>query len=383
MRPLVPVGRELAAQELERYNRHLLLPQLGPDGQRRLANARVLCIGAGGLGSPVLMYLAAAGVGRIGIVDFDVVAEHNLQRQVIHSTSTIGTLKVRSAAARIVEINPLVDVDEHAVRLTSDNALELFADYDVIIDGTDNFATRYLINDACVFLGLPYVWGSVYRFEGQASVFFAAEGPCYRCVFPTPPPPEFAPSCETGGVLGVLCASIGAIQATEVIKCITGIGEPLIGRVLTHDALAMQQQTIQVGNDPNCAVCGTAPTVTSLIDYEAFCRSQAPEIDVVTLQAMLAERAAGRRDFMLIDVREPDEYAESNIEGAVLIPQAGILDGSALATLPRDLQIVLHCRSGKRSLNCLNVLLDAGFADALHLSGGIIAWNDARDRLMS
>lgn len=381
MRPLVPVGRELSHEELERYNRHLLLPQIGVDGQRRLANARVLCIGAGGLGSPTLMYLAAAGVGRIGIVDFDVVAEHNLQRQVIHSTSAVGTSKVRSAAARIAQINPLITVDEHELRLTSESALELFADYDVIIDGTDNFATRYLINDACVFLGLPYVWGSVYRFEGQAAVFYAVEGPCYRCVFPTPPPPAFAPSCETGGVLGVLCASIGATQATEAIKCITGIGDPLIGRVLTHDALAMQQQTIPVTKDPQCAVCGAAPTVTTLIDYELFCRSQAPEIDVAALRAMLAERALGRRDFLLIDVREPDEYAETNIDGAVLIPQTGILDGSVLPTLPRDVQIVLHCRSGKRSLNCLNVLLDAGFADAVHLTGGIIAWNEARDRL--
>lgn len=375
MQPLVPPGAELTEQELDRYNRHLLLPDIGVDGQRRLKHARVLCIGAGGLGSPILMYLAAAGVGRIGIVDFDTVAEHNLQRQVIHATSELGTSKVRSAAVRIAQINPLVTVDEHDLRLTSENALELFADYDLVIDGTDNFATRYLINDACVMLGLPHVWGSVYRFEGQASVFFAAQGPCYRCVFPTPPPPAFAPSCETGGVLGVLCGSIGAIQATEAVKLITGVGTPLVGRVLTHDARNMEQRTITVAKDPMCAVCGPAPTVTALIDYESFCRSAAPEIDVPTLARMLDERAAGVRDFVLIDVREPDEYAETSIDGAILIPQGGILDGSAIAALPRDRQIVLHCRSGKRSLNCLNVLLDAGFTDAVHLEGGILAWN--------
>ena len=346
-----------------------------------LKNARVLCIGAGGLGSPILLYLAAAGVGRIGIVDFDVVTEHNLQRQVIHSTQHIGMSKVESAKRRIADLNPYVDVDTHHVRLTATNALELLADYDVVVDGTDNFATRYLVNDACVFLGLPYVWGSVYRFEGQASVFYADEGPCYRCAFPTPPPPEFAPDCATGGVLGALCATIGAVQATEVVKLITGIGEPLVGRILTHDALTMEQRLIGFGSDDNCVVCGNAPTVTTLIDYDAFCAHTGPEITVDQLAAMLDERVRGSRDFLLIDVREPDEYAETSIEGAVLIPQAGILDGTVLPSLPRDKQIVLHCRSGKRSLNCLNALLDAGFTDAVHVAGGILAWNDARARL--
>ena len=383
MHALVPPGPELSAAELERYNRHILLPQLGVDGQRRLKNARVLCIGAGGLGSPILMYLAAAGVGRIGIVDFDVVAEHNLQRQVIHAQSAVGTPKVHSAAQRIAELNPFVVVDEHDVRLASDNALGLFADYDVVVDGTDNFATRYLINDACVLLGLPYVWGSVYRFEGQAAVFYAAEGPCYRCVFPTPPPPQFAPSCETGGVLGALCASIGAIQATETVKLITGIGTPLLRRVLTHDALTMEQRVIDVAADEACAICGSNPSITALIDYEEFCMNTAPEITVDDLATMLQQRAAGTRNFMLIDVREPDEYAETNIEGAVLIPQGGIMDGSAIASLPRDTQLVLHCRSGKRSLNCLNVLLDAGFVDAVHVAGGILAWNATHGRLQA
>lgn len=375
MQPLVPPAATLSDDELARYNRHLLLPQLGPDGQRRLKNARVLCIGAGGLGSPILLYLAAAGVGRIGIVDFDVVAAHNLQRQVIHSTEHVGMSKVHSAARRLRGLNPFITVDEHDVRLTTDNALELIAEYDVVVDGTDNFATRYLVNDACVLLGLPYVWGSVYRFEGQASVFFTTEGPCYRCAFPTPPPPAFAPDCATGGVLGALCATIGAVQATEVLKLITGIGDPLIGRILTHDSLAMEQRVIRIGKDDACAICGTDPTVTTLVDYDAFCANAAPGITVEQLATMLDERSRGAREFMLIDVREPDEYAESSIGGAVLIPQAGILDGSVLASLPRDRQIVLHCRSGKRSLNCLTVLLDAGFADAVHLDGGILAWN--------
>ena len=379
MQPLVPPAPDLSSDERERYNRHLLLPQLGDEGQRRLANAAVLCVGAGGLGSPILMYLAAAGVGRIGIVDDDVVAEHNLQRQVIHAAASVGTPKVASAAQRLRELNPHITIEPLQMRLTSDTALEVLANYDVVVDGTDNFETRYLLNDACALLGMPYVWGSVYRFEGQASVFFAGHGPCYRCAFPSPPPPAFAPSCETGGVLGVLCATIGAVQATEVVKLITGIGDALVGRILTHDALAMEQRTIAIAADPTCPLCGTSPTITGLIDYDTFCTAVAPEITATQLATLLRERAAGARDFMLVDVREPHEYAESRIEGAILLPQGGILDGSALGTLPRDRQLILHCRSGKRSLNCLLALRDAGFEDVVHVAGGILAWQDMTD----
>lgn len=379
MHPLVPPAADLTPAEHARYARHLVLPHIGEPGQRRLKNAAVLCIGAGGLGSPILMYLAAAGVGRIGIVDDDVVAEHNLQRQVIHATSTVGTPKVMSAAQRLSELNPHITIEALQRRVTSENALELFANYDVIVDGTDNFATRYLANDACALLGLPYVWGSVYRFEGQASVFFAGHGPCYRCAFPTPPPPAFAPSCETGGVLGVLCATIGAVQATEVIKLITGAGDPLLGRILTHDALAMEQRTIAIAADPQCAICGMRPSISALIDYDEFCATSGPEITAANLATLLRERDAGVRDFLLLDVREPEEYAVSRIEGSVLLPQGGILDGSALATIPRDRQLILHCRSGKRSLNCLLALREAGFEDVVHVAGGILAWQAMTD----
>lgn len=379
MQPLVPPVSELTSDERERYNRHLLLPQIGDDGQRRLKNAAVLCVGAGGLGSPILMYLAAAGVGRIGIVDDDAVAEHNLQRQVIHATSTVGTPKVASAANRLHELNPHITIEPLQMRVTADNALELLANYDIVVDGTDNFESRYLLNDACTLLGMPYVWGSVYRFEGQASVFFAGHGPCYRCAFPSPPPPAFAPSCETGGVLGVLCATIGAIQATEVVKLITGTGDALVGRILTHDSLAMEQRTIPIAADPECQLCGPQPTIATLIDYDAFCANTAPEITVQQLASLLRERAAGVRDFVLLDVREPFEYAESRIEGSVLLPQGGILDGSALDTLPRDRQLILHCRSGKRSLNCVLALRDAGFDDVVHVAGGILAWHGMTD----
>lgn len=379
MQPLVPPAADLTADEQSRYDRHVLLPNIGDEGQRRLKNAAVLCIGAGGLGSPILMYLAAAGVGRIGIVDDDVVAEHNLQRQVIHATATVGTPKVASAAQRLSELNPHITIEPMQLRLTADNALEVLANYDVVVDGTDNFATRYLLNDACALLGLPYVWGSVYRFEGQASVFFAGHGPCYRCAFPTPPPPAFAPSCETGGVLGVLCATIGAVQATEVVKLITGAGAPLVGRILTHDALAMEQRTIPVAADPQCAMCGVRPSIHALIDYDEFCANAGPEITAHQLAVLLRERAAGTRDFLLLDVREPEEYAESRIDGAVLLPQAGILEGTALGNLPRDRQLILHCRSGKRSLNCLLALRDAGFDDVVHVAGGILAWQAMTD----
>lgn len=383
--PLVEPVAELTVPEVRRYSRHLIIPDVGMAGQRRLKSAKVLCVGAGGLGSPALMYLAAAGVGTLGVVDFDVVDESNLQRQVIHGESTIGMPKAESARQRIAEINPLVDVRVHRERLESANVLDLFAQYDLIVDGTDNFATRYLVNDACVFLGKPYVWGSIYRFEGQASVFWSEHGPCYRCLYPEPPPPGMVPSCAEGGVLGVLCASIGSIQVTEAIKLLTGIGEPLVGRLMLYDGLEMTYRSMKVRKDPKCVVCGENPSVTELIDYEAFCGTVSDEaaaaakdstISVLTLKQMLDERERGERDFELIDVREPNEFEIVSIPGAKLIPKGDFLNGKALASLPNDKQIVLHCKVGGRSAEVLAVVQDAGFADAVHVGGGVVAWVD-------
>lgn len=383
--PLVEPTEELTVDEVRRYSRHLIIPDVGMAGQRRLKSAKVLCVGAGGLGSPALMYLAAAGVGTLGIVEFDVVDESNLQRQIIHGQSTLGMSKAESAKQRINEINPLINVQVHEERLDSDNVMELFAQYDLIVDGTDNFATRYLVNDACVLLGKPYVWGSIYRFEGQASVFWAEHGPCYRCLYPEPPPPGMVPSCAEGGVLGVLCASIGSIQVTEAIKVLTGIGDPMVGRLMLYDGLDMAYRSVKIRKDPNCAICGENPTVTELIDYDAFCGAVSDEaaeaakdstISVVTLQQMLAEREAGERDFELIDVREPNEYEIVSIPGATLIPKGEFLNGTALSSLPNDKQIVLHCKVGGRSAEVLAVVKDAGFADAIHVGGGVVAWVD-------
>ena len=385
VKPLVDVGAALTREEVERYSRHLIIPNVGVQGQRRLKAARVLCIGAGGLGSPVLMYLAAAGVGTIGIVEFDTVDASNLQRQIIHGASDVGRSKGRSARASLLEINPLINVVLHETRLDNDNALPLFTDYDLIVDGTDNFATRYLVNDACVLLGKPYVWGSIYRFEGQASVFWGGQGPCYRCLYPDAPPPGLVPSCAEGGVLGVLCASIGSIQATEAIKLITGIGESLLGRLMLYDAMSMQYRTLTVARDPQCAICGDQPTITGLIDYEAFCGVMSDgALDAVVdstispadLSMMLTQRARGQRDFLLVDVREPGEHEIVSIDGAVLIPQGRFRDGSVLAELPTDKPIVLHCKLGQRSAECLAILKGAGFANATHLGGGIMAWID-------
>jgi len=329
------------------------------------------------------MYLAAAGVGTLGIVEFDVVDESNLQRQIIHGHSDIGRSKAESARDSVREINPLVQVNLHEERLDSSNVMDLFAQYDLIVDGTDNFATRYLVNDACVLLGKPYVWGSIYRFDGQASVFWAEYGPCYRCLYPEPPPPGMVPSCAEGGVLGVLCASIGSIQVTEAIKLLTGIGETLLGRLMVYDALEMTYRQVRIRKDPNCAVCGENPTVTELIDYEAFCGTISEEaaeaardstISVVQLKQMLDARAAGETDFVLIDVREPNEYEIVSIDGSVLIPKGKFLDGSALELLPSDKQIVLQCKVGGRSAEALAVVKGAGYSDAIHVGGGILAW---------
>ena len=324
--PLVEPAAELTVDEVRRYSRHLIIPDVGMTGQKRLKNAKVLCVGAGGLGSPALLYLAAAGVGTLGIIDFDVVDESNLQRQIIHGQSDVGRPKAESARDSIREINPLVNVVVHDVHLDSDNAMEIFADYDLIVDGTDNFATRYLVNDACVLLGKPYVWGSIYRFDGQASVFWAEYGPCYRCLYPEPPPPGMVPSCAEGGVLGVLCASIGSIQVTEAIKLITGIGEPLAGRLMIYDALEMTYHSVRVRKDPECAVCGKNPTITELIDYEAFCGAVSQEAaeaaagSTISAKDLAAMLEAGENIF-LVDVREPNEYEIVSIPGATLIPK--------------------------------------------------------------
>jgi molybdopterin/thiamine biosynthesis adenylyltransferase/rhodanese-related sulfurtransferase len=378
--PLVEPGPTLTVDEVRRYSRHLIIPDVAMSGQRRLMNAKVLCVGAGGLGSPALMYLAAAGVGTLGIVEFDTVDESNLQRQIIHGQSDIGKSKAQSAKEKIAQINPYVNVITHELRLDASNVMEIFAQYDIIVDGTDNFATRYLVNDACVLLKKPYVWGSIYRFDGQASVFWAEYGPCYRCLYPEPPPPGMVPSCAEGGVLGVLCASIGSIQTTEAIKVITGIGEPLIGSLMIYDALEMSFRKIKVRKDPNCPLCGENPTQTALLpDYEAFCgvisdsASIAVKDSTITVTE-LKEMITNEDDFYLIDVREPSEYEIVSIPGATLIPKQGFLDGSALSQLPQDKRIVLHCKSGVRSAECLAIVKGAGFSDAVHVAGGVIAW---------
>lgn len=381
--PLVEPAPELSVDEVRRYSRHLIIPDVGMTGQKRLKNAKVLCVGAGGLGSPALMYLAAAGVGTLGIAEFDTVDESNLQRQIIHGQKDIGRSKAESARDSVLEINPYVNVQLHEVHLDSTNVMEIFADYDLIVDGTDNFATRYLVNDACVLLKKPYVWGSIYRFDGQASVFWAEHGPCYRCLYPEPPPPGMVPSCAEGGVLGVLCASIGSIQVTESIKLLAGIGDPLVGRLMVYDALEMTYRQVKIHKDPHCAVCGENPTVTELIDYEAFCGSistlaaeaaKDSTISVRDLKTMLDARDRGEDDFVLIDVREPGEFEIVQIPGAILIPKGEFMDGSALADLPTDKRIVLHCKVGGRSAEALAVVKGAGFSDAVHVGGGILAW---------
>jgi adenylyltransferase/sulfurtransferase len=378
--PLVEKGPALTVEEVRRYSRHLIIPDVAMAGQQRLMNAKVLCVGAGGLGSPALMYLAAAGVGKLGIVEFDTVDESNLQRQIIHGQSDIGKSKALSAKEKIAEINPNVNVVVHEIRLDIDNVMNIFAQYDLIVDGTDNFATRYLVNDACVLLKKPYVWGSIYRFDGQASVFWAEYGPCYRCLYPEPPPPGMVPSCAEGGVLGVLCASIGSIQTTEAIKLITGIGEPLIGQLMIYDALEMTYRKIKVRKDPKCPLCSEKPSQTALLpDYEAFCGvlSDAAEVAVKDSTISVSElkgKIDNKENFLLIDVREPSEFEIVRIPGSVLIPKQGFLDGSALAGLPQDKPIILHCKSGVRSAECLAILKSAGFADATHVSGGVVAW---------
>ena len=382
--PLVEPAAELSVDEVRRYSRHLIIPDVGMTGQKRLKNAKVLCVGAGGLGSPALLYLAAAGVGTLGVIDFDVVDESNLQRQIIHGQSDIGRPKALSARDSIKEVNPYITVVVHEEALTNDNVMQIFSGYDLIVDGTDNFATRYMVNDACVLLNKPYVWGSIYRFDGQASVFWSEYGPCYRCLYPEPPPPGMVPSCAEGGVLGVLCASIGSIQVTEAIKVLTGIGEPLVGRLMIYDALEMSYRTLNIKKDPDCPICGKNPTITELIDYDAFCGAvsadaqQAAAGSTITAAELKAMLDRGD-DIVLVDVREPNEYEIVSIPGAVLIPKDQFLNGSALERMPHDRRIVLHCKSGARSAECLAVVKNAGFSDAVHVGGGIISWVNTVD----
>jgi sulfur-carrier protein adenylyltransferase/sulfurtransferase len=378
------VGAELSNEEIFRYSRHLILPEVGLEGQKKLKRARVLLVGVGGLGSPAALYLAAAGVGTLGLVDFDVVDATNLQRQVLHGTSMIGRRKLDSARERIEDLNPNVKVEAHETPLTSRNALEIISTYDLVVDGTDNFQTRYLVNDACVLLGKPNVYGSIYRFEGQASVFATESGPCYRCLFREPPPPGLVPSCAEGGVLGVLPGIIGTIQTTEALKLILGIGESLAGRLLLVDALRMSFRTLNLRKDPECPACGTHE-ITELIDYEEFCgvrqaaaadaaaQSAVPEIT----PAQLAERIARGDDFDLIDVREPHEWDIARIPGARLIPLGTIIE--ALPTLDSARDIVVHCKVGGRSAKAVQQLQASGFRKVWNLAGGITRWSDDVD----
>ncbi len=381
-----PAAIDLSHEEVQRYSRHLIMPEVGMAGQKKLKAASILLIGAGGLGSPLAMYLAAAGVGRLGLVDYDVVDYTNLQRQIIHGTSDVGRLKLDSARDRILEINPHVQVDTYEVPLTSANALDILAPYDIVIDGTDNFPTRYLTNDACVLLGKPNVYGSIFRFEGQASVFYAAEGPCYRCLFPEPPPPGLVPSCAEGGVLGVLPGTVGAIQATEAIKLILGQGESLIGRLLLYDALDMTFDEVRLRKNPDCPVCGANPTVTELIDYEQFCGVPAHDnslyladeqdgagVPQITPQELKARLDNGD-DLLIVDVRETHEWDISNLEplGAVLIPQGQVV--ARMGELDTAREIVVQCRTGARSAAVVRELQKHGYKKLVNLDGGINRW---------
>jgi adenylyltransferase/sulfurtransferase len=375
---------QLTPDELNRYSRHLLLPEVGMEGQQRLKAARVLCIGTGGLGSPLALYLAAAGVGTLGMVDFDIVDASNLQRQIIHFTSDIGRSKLDSAAEKLLALNPALHVVKHETRLTNANALDILKDYDVVADGTDNFPTRYLVNDACVLLGIPNVYGSIFRFEGQASVFATKDGPCYRCLYPEPPPPGLVPSCAEGGVLGILPGLLGIIQATEALKLILGKGESLIGRLLLVDALAMRFRELKLRKNPDCPICGTHPTITALIDYEQFCgivpetkqenpvKNGIPQMSVKELK----QRLDAGDDLLVLDVREPFEYQIANI-GATLIPQGEV--PQRIAEIDPAREIVVHCRSGSRSQRIAEFLASSGYTRVSNLAGGIRAWADEID----
>ena len=387
--PLAEPGPDLTTEEKARYARQILLPDIGIEGQRRLKNAKVLVVGAGGLGSPALLYLAAAGVGTIGIVDDDTVDASNLQRQVIHGTPDVGRPKTESAAEAVARVNPLVEVVRHDLRLDSTNALGVIAGYDIVLDGTDNFPTRYLVNDACALLGKPHVWGSIYRFDGQVSVWFAGHGPCYRCVFPEPPPPDSVPSCATGGVLGVLCAAIGSVQVAETIKLIVGQGDPLVGRLLVHDSLRQSWDTLRVRQNPACPLCGDQPTIHELVDYEAFCgvstgdaaasaaaagAAAFGEVSARELADLLGARDRGEESFELVDVRDAGERAVVAIPGARAIHLEEFRSGTALGKLPDGIPVVVLCKSGVRSAEAARLLSEAGRSGVRNLRGGVLAW---------
>jgi sulfur-carrier protein adenylyltransferase/sulfurtransferase len=392
---------KLSNDEIARYSRHLILPEVGMEGQQKLKAAKVLCVGTGGLGAPLAMYLAAAGVGTIGLVDFDTVDASNLQRQIIHSTATVGKLKVDSAEIMLKGLNPHLNVVKHNTMLTSANALEILKDYDVIADGTDNFQTRYLVNDACVLLGKPNAYASIYRFEGQASIFGAPLGPCYRCLYPEPPPPGLVPSCAEGGVLGILPGLLGVIQATETIKLILGIGEPLVGRLLLVDALGMSFRTLKLRKNPDCPVCGTHPTVTELIDYNQFCGIAPPSavgpLEVARDKAVddhpivdgipqisvqeLKRKLDAKEDVFVLDVREPHEYLIANL-GAPQIPVGEVERRVGELAAQKNREVVVHCRSGARSQKAALILKQAGFSNVSNLAGGILAWADKVDPSM-
>jgi adenylyltransferase/sulfurtransferase len=375
---------ELTPDDLSRYSRHLILPEVGMEGQQKLKAARVLCVGTGGLGSPLALYLAAAGIGTLGLVDFDVVDASNLQRQIIHSTKDIGRKKLDSAEEKLIALNPAIHIVKHDTMLSSANALDILKDYDIVADGTDNFPTRYLVNDACVLLGKPNVYGSIFRFEGQASVFATEAGPCYRCLYPEPPPPGLVPSCAEGGVLGILPGLVGVIQATEVIKLILGKGESLVGRLLLVDALNMRFRELKLRKNPECPVCGVNPTVTKLIDYQHFCgivpdtpedksmKNGIPQLSVKELK----RRMDADEDVYLIDVREPFEYQIAQI-GGKLIPQNDV--PNRLAEIDRDREVIVHCKSGGRSQRIAELLKQAGYPRVVNLAGGILAWSDQID----
>jgi adenylyltransferase/sulfurtransferase len=372
----------LTKAEIQRYSRHLIMPEVGMDGQLKLKRAKVLCIGTGGLGAPLGVYLAAAGVGRIGLVDFDVVDHSNLQRQILFGTKDVGRAKIQAAADRLQDLNPEIQIDRLETRLTSENALELFKDYDIIVDGTDNFPTRYLVNDACVLLKKPNVYGSIFRFEGQVTIFGYPDGPCYRCLYPEPPPPGLVPSCAEGGVLGVLPGIVGSIQAAETLKLILGAGESLVGRLLLFDALAMRFRELKLRKNPDCPVCGTHPTVTKLIDYAEFCGIRGEEASLapstvpdITPRELKARLDRGD-DLFILDVREPHEYQICNIGGR-LIPLGDL--SKRVNELDSSREIVAHCRSGKRSSEAAEFLRSAGFRKVLNLKGGILAWSDEVD----
>jgi sulfur-carrier protein adenylyltransferase/sulfurtransferase len=378
----------LSKDEIQRYSRHLIVPEVGMEGQLKLKGAKVLLVGTGGLGAPLGLYLAAAGIGRIGLVDFDVVDFSNLQRQVIHFTKDVGRNKIDSAAEKMTALNPNVEIVKHEVALSSENAMEILKDYDLVVDGTDNFPTRYLVNDACVLLGKPNVYGSIFRFEGQATVFAYEGGPCYRCLYPEPPPPGLVPSCAEGGVLGILPGTIGLIQATEAVKLILGIGEPLVGRLLLFDALGMRFRELKLRKNPDCPICGDHRTITKLIDYHQFCGvpQQTPqetpkqeakvtesEIEVTEVK----EKLDRGDDFVLIDVREPHEYQICNIPASKLIPLGEV--GKRLGELDPEADIVIHCKSGMRSARACGILKAAGFKHVRNMKGGILAWSDQVD----